>query len=242
MNSTKQCLKDWKSNIFKIIDRRISFNSQNTNMLPCKPKSSYRYLKSGIEEFHRKYVLVPADKAANNVVVWRLHYIDTLKRELSGTKDFEQASEKEKSVINSHIFHNATSFAVSVNEDQARLPTFYWLPKLHKKPYKARFVAFFSSCTPNELSKLLTSCLTTIKNHVIKHCKKACERSGKYLFWSIKNSCEALNKLNSRDFRASSLSSNNVFTLYTTLPHSRQGKALFILHVMIGMPSSHLMK
>ena len=38
-------------------------------MLPRKPKISYRYLKSGIEEFHRKYVLVPADKAANNVVV-----------------------------------------------------------------------------------------------------------------------------------------------------------------------------
>ena len=41
----------------------------NTNMLPRRPKISYRYLKSGIEEFHRKYVLVPADKAANNVVV-----------------------------------------------------------------------------------------------------------------------------------------------------------------------------
>ena len=52
-------LKDWKLNIFKIIDRRISFYSQNTII-------SYRYLKSGIEEFHRKYVLVPADKAANN--------------------------------------------------------------------------------------------------------------------------------------------------------------------------------
>ena len=48
-------LKDWKLNIFKIIDRRISFYSQNTNMLPRKPKISYRYLKSGIEEFHRKY-------------------------------------------------------------------------------------------------------------------------------------------------------------------------------------------
>ena len=56
-------LKDWKLNIFEIID------SQNTNILPRKPKISYRYLKSGIEEFHRKYVLVPADKAANNVVV-----------------------------------------------------------------------------------------------------------------------------------------------------------------------------
>ena len=39
-------LKDWKLNIFKIIDRRISFYSQNTNMLTRKPKISYRYLKS----------------------------------------------------------------------------------------------------------------------------------------------------------------------------------------------------
>ena len=62
-------LKDWKLNIFKIIDQCISFYSQNTNMLPRKPKMSYHYLKSGIEEFHRKYVLGPADKAANNVVV-----------------------------------------------------------------------------------------------------------------------------------------------------------------------------
>ena len=62
-------LKDWKLNIFKIIDQRVSFYSQNTNMLPCEPKISYRYLKSGIEEFHRKYVLVLADKAANSVVV-----------------------------------------------------------------------------------------------------------------------------------------------------------------------------
>ena len=30
---------------------------------------SFRYLKQGIQEFHRKYVLAPADKAANNVVV-----------------------------------------------------------------------------------------------------------------------------------------------------------------------------
>ena len=62
-------LKDWKLNIFKIIDRHISFYSQNTNMLPCKAKISYRYLESGIQEFHRKFVLVPADKAANNVIV-----------------------------------------------------------------------------------------------------------------------------------------------------------------------------
>ena len=60
-------LKDWKLNIFKIIDRRNSFYCQNTNMLPRKPKISYSYLKLGMQEFHRKYVLVQADAAANNV-------------------------------------------------------------------------------------------------------------------------------------------------------------------------------
>ena len=47
----------------------IKFYSQNTNLLPPKPKSTFRHLKQGIQDFHRKYVLVPADKAANNVVV-----------------------------------------------------------------------------------------------------------------------------------------------------------------------------
>ena len=44
------------------MDKRINFYSQNTNLLPPKPKSSFRHLKQGIQEFHRKYVLVPADK------------------------------------------------------------------------------------------------------------------------------------------------------------------------------------
>ena len=73
-----------------------------------------------------------------------------------------------------------------------RLPTKYWLPKLHKKTYKARFIANSSSCTTTELSKLLTSCLTAVKNHVIRYCEKVYERSGKNFFWSIKNSGELL--------------------------------------------------
>ena len=59
-------LKEWKVSIFKKVDQRIKFYSQNTNLLPPKPKSTFR---QGIQDFHRKYVLVPADKAANNVVV-----------------------------------------------------------------------------------------------------------------------------------------------------------------------------
>ena len=101
---------------------------------------------------------------------------------------------------------------------QDRLPTIYWLPKLHKTPYKARFIANSSSCTTTELSKLLTSCLTAVTNHVIRYCEKVYERSGKNLFWSIKNSGEVLNKLKSRGFRATSLSTYDFSTLYALCP------------------------
>ena len=163
-------MKEWKLSIFNIVDKRIKFYSQNTNLFPPKPKSSFRHFKQGIQEFHRKYVLVSADKAANNVVVFcRFHYINTLKQELHGTKAYEETSIDEKSVVYSHSNEIPNKFAVDVKERQERLPAMYWLPKLHKRPYKTRFIANSSSCTTTELSKLLTSCFTAIKAKVIKY-------------------------------------------------------------------------
>ena len=81
--------------------------------------------------------------------------------------------------------------------------------------------------------------------------KKSMKGPIKIFFSSIKNSYEVLNKLKSRGFRASSLSTYDFSTLYTTLPHNlikdklvelSKEKTLFILHLMIGMLSSHLMQ
>ena len=110
--------------------------------------------------------------------------------------------------MNGHCNHLALTFSVCVKELQDRLPTMYWLPKLHKRPYKARFIA--NSCTATELPKLLTSCLTAVKNHVIR-CEKVYDRSSKNLFWAIKNSGEVLNKLKSSGFHATSLSTYDFF-------------------------------
>ena len=77
-----------------------------------------------------------------------------------------------------------------------------------------------SSCTTTELSKLLTSCLTAVRSHVVRCCGRVCGGSGGGLFWSVKNSGEVLNKLKSRRFRAASLSTYDFSTLYTTLPHN----------------------
>ena len=77
--------------------------------------------------------MVPADKATNNVVVvCRLHYINTLKQELNGTKAYEETSSDVKSLVNSHSNELPYKFTVNVKERQDKLPTMYWLPKLKK--------------------------------------------------------------------------------------------------------------
>ena len=186
--------------------------------LPPQPKLAFRYLKQGIQEFHRTYVLTPANKAANNVVVvWRLYFINTLIQELGSTKTYERISSD--IIVNTHSIDITAKFAVSIKEKQDRLPTLYWLPKLHKRPYKARFIANSSSCTTTVLSKLLTSCLTAVKKHWIRYYDTVYERDGINFFWSIKNSDDVLNKFKSKNFQASKLSTYNFSTLYTTLPH-----------------------
>ena len=176
-----------------------------------------------------------------------MYYINTLKRELVDTNAYKlQPSLSERVIVDWHGCHTALHFGVKAKENQDKVPTLYWLPKLHKKPYKARFIANSSSCTTTELSKLLTSCLTAVKKHVIKYCEKVYERSGKNLFWSIKNSGEILDKLKARDFNATSLSTYDFSTLYTTLPHNlinllillkvpSREKALLTLHVVTEM-------
>ena len=136
-------------------------------------------------------------------------------QELGGTKAYTlQNSADNKSVDFYHCCHTATKFAVSIKEDHKRLPTIYWLPKLHKRPYKARFIANSSSCTTTELSKLLTSCLTAIKTRL------SIVMFMKGLVKIFSGLSKTPVKLKSRGFRATSLSTYDYSTLYTTLPHN----------------------
>ena len=59
----------WKKRILEIMNTRIMFYDTNPSLLPPKPNFSIRTLKSGLRDFHSKFVLVPADKAANNIII-----------------------------------------------------------------------------------------------------------------------------------------------------------------------------
>jgi hypothetical protein len=41
-------------------------------------------------------------------------------------------------------------------DEELDLPSLYWIPKLHKCPFKQRYIAESAKCSTKPLSKLLT--------------------------------------------------------------------------------------
>ena len=71
------------------------------------PKLSFRHLKQGNQECHRKYVFVPAGKQLTMLLL----SVNILIQKPAGTKTYERTSSHEKSYIDNHCYHITTKFA-----------------------------------------------------------------------------------------------------------------------------------
>ena len=108
----------------------------------------------------------------------------------------------------------------NIKIDKIDLPTFHWLPKLHKNPYKSRLISNSSHCSTTIRSKHIISALTAVKDHAVKYSETAFSNSNVNYFWSIKKSVEVIEKLRLRNFQGSQVCSFDFSTLYTSLPHA----------------------
>ena len=85
-------------------------------LAPILTKACAVNFKKGVQEFHRRFGLAPADKAANNVVVVsKRYYINTLKQELSTAKTYEHNRLDETSIVDRHRCHMAVKFGLFVD-------------------------------------------------------------------------------------------------------------------------------
>ena len=66
-------------------------------------------------------------------------------------------------IVDGHGCHTALHFGVKAKGNQDKVATLYWLPKLHKNPKKQDLLLIQQNFL-KKLSKLLTSCLTAVKN------------------------------------------------------------------------------
>ena len=182
---------------------------------------SRRYLES-LKSLNDKYVLVPADKAANNViVVCKKYYLEVVIKEITATTTYEPVVDDKTKVISKHLKYMASNH-ITVKPELQCPPSFYWLPKLHEQPYGSRFIAASYRCTTKPLSKLLTCCLNTIMTHFRQYCNGIYCKTGVNCFWVIENSQHVLSTLNTINYFSSAKHSDSYdfSTLYTSIPHN----------------------
>ena len=127
-------LNEWEHKVNECI-RRIQLlrekhiNRRKQHVLEFRKHLNY------LHELQSKYVLVPADKAANNIiVVCKKYYIEVVLKELRTTSTYKHVDRECMDVVTEHLKF-MTNYKLYVDHDLRYLPSFYWLPKLHKQPY-----------------------------------------------------------------------------------------------------------
>ena len=221
-----ECLSDWLSQVRDKLKSRISHLRSNTNNVNTSSVFDDPSVKACLDALHDKYVVVPADKASNNIIfVCRQYYIQCIIDELKLHSDKRNTTYSLSTLSDEDIFTNhssvLTTFGIPLKEIDKTLPMLYWIPKLHKNPYKQRFIAGSSKCTTKRLSQLLTIILTTIKNGLFRYCDKVYETSGLNQMWILKNSKELLLNFKDRKNKYRSIRTFDFSTLYTTIPHDK---------------------
>ena len=75
-------LEAWSETVNLLISNRIS-NLEHRSFRPCHKILGDPHIKAYLTELQSKYVLVPADKAGNNIIfVCKYYYVHTLMEEL----------------------------------------------------------------------------------------------------------------------------------------------------------------
>ena len=79
-------------------------------------------------------MLVPADQASNNlIVICKKYYLDIVLKELKLDMSTDNVCELiQDNIVSRHLVYMKSEI-INVNPVRHRIPSTYWLPKMHKK-------------------------------------------------------------------------------------------------------------
>ena len=66
---TPEQLNPWKNKVLQLIDSRIKVLKSRITISQTKPSLHSQDVKSALAELHNKFVIVPIDKASNNIAI-----------------------------------------------------------------------------------------------------------------------------------------------------------------------------
>ena len=233
----KGSLDNWIDNITESVKNKINELKQKAKHKPqpVKPILKDPNVLAYLEELHSKFVLVPIDKAANNVaIICKRFYILRLLKELglstTPSNTYQLSSSLSENIINLNA-ELCKSYELEITDKQKVLPIMYWSPKMHYTPSRARFIVASSSCSTKPMSKVVSAIFRKIQNQIQSFHDKAIFYSNYNRFWVIQNSKPVLDRLQelNKKKRAKSISTFDFSTLYTKLPHDDLVKVLHSL-------------
>ena len=179
-----------------------------------------------LADFHNKYVIVPIDKAANNIaIICKQFYVMRLLKEVGtlGNPDptYQLSSENAIDIINDNM-ELCERYGLTLQEHQKTLPIMYWTPKMHYTPSRARFIVSSAKCSTKPLSRVVSNTFKLIFNQVQNFHNKSRFYKNYNRFWVINNSKPLINKLTTINTKkkAKEISTFDFSTLYTKLPHN----------------------
>ena len=225
----KENFTEWNNKVLELLDMKLLSLKVRIHPKPVAKRLSDHEVKDHLANLQEKYVMVPIDKADNNVAfVCKRYYVEVIAKELgllgSQSNTYEQLQNvTPNEIMRNHHKHLQDDFQMTIPEEMRTLPDIYWLPKLHKIPSKARFIIASQKCTIKKLSKDITSIFKLAYEQIHRYKQKAHTFSGVNTFWIIQNSqpvLDTLHKINSRN-NAKTISSFDFSTLYTNIPHTK---------------------
>ena len=228
-------LTNWKNNILHKIDSRIA--SLRITPQATKPVLNDPIAKAYLDELHSKFVVVPIDKAANNVaIVCKRFYLTSILEELglpgNRSPTYELISKSASSIIETNSQLVQSTLGVTLDEPSLSLPQIYWMPKMHYTPCRKRFIIASAHCSTKPLSKVVSKIFKHIFKQIQNYHEKCTFYKNYNKFWVLQNSFPLLKKLDeiNKNKKAREISTFDFSTLYTKLPHD---DLIRVLHKMV---------
>ena len=209
---------EWKNAVLKMIEENTKRLKKVTRSKPVKQVLKDTNCKKELEELKKEYVIVPIDKASNNIgLVCKKYYLEVLIKETQ--TDTYQTCQKEVGEIVDTLVKKSNDMNIKVEEDQKDLPIIYGSIKMHKKPVKFRYIVASKQCATKNVAKKLTKALQLISKVHKKYCDKIRFLTGIERYWIADNNEKVLNNIDkiSKKNTARNVQTFDFATLYTKI-------------------------
>ena len=193
-----------------------------------KPYKFNKVLKNGSDEnniltkLHKDLVMVPVDKAGNNIaIICKSYYISLLNNEILSS-NFTEVDSNVEDILNRHKTFLLTN-SLELSNKNNKLPFLYLTAKMHKTPTSSRFITSGKFSSLSELSEKVGLCLKMLlvcaRNNSSYESKYEKHKKNYFIIDNNSDVTRFLERSNNLKEKHKSIETYDFKTLYTSISH-----------------------